>query len=221
MGKLIEIMSPLHKTMQRNYLERMINEKAVCMMIAKKYDFEYWDGDRKYGYGGYKYIPGRFIQPALQLITHYGLNKNSKILDVGCGKAYLLYEISKLLPGIQILGFDNSSYAVENSKKEIRHLLSVHSASEIFPYQKDEFDLVISTAVLHNLRICELKTSLQEIERVGKSKYVMVESFRNDLELFNLQCWALTARSFYDPCDWEWIFKEYGYSGDYEFIFFE
>jgi len=49
----------------------------------------------------------------------------------------------------------------------------------------------------------------------------MMESYRNEKELFNLQCWALTAESFLDPDEWRWVFDCCGYQGDYEFIFFE
>ena len=59
------------------------------------------------------------------------------------------------------------------------------------------------------------------MQRVGKSGYLLVESFRNEAELFNLECWALTCQSFYSPEEWLWIFEKNGYSGDYEFIYFE
>ena len=69
--------------------------------------------------------------------------------------------------------------------------------------------------------INKLKSALKEIERVGKNKYIAVESYRNENELFNLQCWALTCESFFSPEEWIWLFNEFDYTGDYEFIFFE
>jgi len=81
--------------------------------------------------------------------------------------------------------------------------------------------LVISLGTLHNLHIYELEVALSEIQRVGKYGYVMVESFRNELEMFNLECWALTAETIKDVDEWKWIFDRFGYAGDYEFIFFE
>jgi hypothetical protein len=80
---------------------------------------------------------------------------------------------------------------------------------------------VVSLGTLHNLKIFELQTALQEIERVGKNKYVMVESYRNELEQFNMQCWALTAEAFFDTASWIWLLTHFGYTGDYEFIYFE
>ena len=40
-------------------------------------------------------------------------------------------------------------------------------------------------------------------------------------ELFNLQCWALTCESFFSKKEWVWLLKNNGYTGDYEFIYFE
>ena len=81
--------------------------------------------------------------------------------------------------------------------------------------------MVISLGCLHNLKVFELEKALKEIERVGKKGYIMLESFRNEKELFNLQCWALTCESFFDEKEWVWIYDHFGYTGDYEFIYFE
>jgi ubiquinone/menaquinone biosynthesis C-methylase UbiE len=221
MGKLLQVISTLHKGTKRDYLPRMNNDKIECMKVARKYDFDYWDGDRKYGYGGYRYMPGRWAGVAQMLISHYKLPKNAKILDVGCGKAYLLFEIKQLLPECTIVGFDFSNYAIENAKEEIKDKLFVHKAQDKYPFKDKEFDLVISLTTLHNLHLFDLRKALQEVERVGKNKYIVVESFRNEAELFNLQCWALTANAFFTPEEWVWLFKEFGYTGDYEFIYFE
>lgn len=210
----------LHTATKRNYLDRMVNEKVKCINEAKKYDINYWDGDRKYGYGGYKYIPDRWKPVAENLIEDYKLNNKSKILDVGCGKGFLLYEIKKILPKIEICGFDISSYAIKNSKSEISKYLYIGKAEDVYNYDDDYFDLVISLGTLHNLKLKNLKKSLSEIDRVGKSKYIMVESYRTNLELFNLQCWALTCETFLSKDEWIWILKEFNYSGDYEFIYF-
>lgn len=221
MGNFRKIITPLHLSTKRNYLYRMNNNKVKCMNIAQKYSKDYWDGNRKYGYGGYKYIPGRWSSVAKKLISIYRLNSESKILDVGCGKGYLLYEIKKIIPGAKIVGIDISKYALKNSKKEIKNYLFKSKAQEKYKYKSKYFDLVISMGTLHNLGISDLKKSVSEIERVGKKKYIMVESFRNDQELFNLQCWALTCETFLKPSEWIWLLKNFGYSGDYEFIYFK
>lgn len=158
---------------------------------------------------------------AEQLIQTYNLKPCSKVLDVGCGKAFLLYEMQLLMPELQLTGFDISQHGLAQRHPEFRGTLFRYRAQDTYPYGDKEFDLVISLGCLHNLRIFELKTALAEVERVGKSKYMMVESYRNELEMFNLECWALTAESLFDTAEWIWLLSHFGYSGDYEFIYFE
>jgi len=221
MGRLLNLVTPLHKQTKRKYIDRMADDKVHCMIKAKEYEFDYWDGDRRYGYGGYRYMEGRWKPVAEALIDIYNLSNDSKILDVGCGKAYLLFEIKKLLPKIELVGFDISKHGLEDAKEEIRDNLFRYRAQDRYPWGDDYFDLVISLGCLHNLRIFELEKAVKEIQRVGKQSYIMLESYRNEEEQFNLQCWALTAESFFDTAEWIWVYNHFGYTGDYEFIYFE
>ncbi len=219
--KEIKLITSLHTKTKRNYIERMINNKSDCMTISKKYGFDYWDGKRKYGYGGYKYIPGRWENVARKLIYLFKLNNKSKVLDVGCGKGFLLYEIKKILPNIKVVGLDISKYGIKNSKKEIKKYLQFYNIENKLKFKKRHFDLVISLNTLHNLKINSLFNAIKEIQRVGKKHYICVESYRNNKELFNLQCWALTCESFFSRLEWIWIMKRSGYTGKFEFIYFE
>ena len=221
MGELVQFVTPLHEATSRAYIDRMVDDKVHCMLKAKEYETDYWDGHRRYGYGGYKYIPGRWKPVAESLIEHFGLTRTSSVLDVGCGKGFLLYEMKQLLPDIKIAGFDISEHGLSQCREEIRDKLFHHKAQDSYSYEDNSFDLVISLGCLHNLRVFELEKALKEIERVGRQGYVMVESYRNEQEQFNLQCWALTCESFFDVDEWVWLFDRFGYTGDYEFIFFE
>jgi SAM-dependent methyltransferase len=221
MGKLVDFVTNLHKSTPRNYIDRMNDEKAKCMSIAKKYDFDYWDGNRRFGYGGYKYIKGRWKPVAEKLINFYNLDNSSSILDIGCGKAFLLYELKLILPKIRIVGTEISIYAIENAKEEIKKNLILHPAEKKYQFQDKEFDLAISLNCFHNLKFFDLECALKEMERVSKNKYLLVESYRNDVELFNLECWALTCQSFYSSDEWIYIFEKNKFNGDYEFIYFE
>ena len=219
--KELKIITTLHKKTKRNYLERMVNNKVKCMTISKKYGYEYWDGNRKFGYGGFKYIPVRWEQVAKKFIKRYKLNNKSKILDLGCGKGFLLYEIKKILPKILIKGLDISNYGLKNSKKEISKYLFRGDLKKRLKFKSKEFDFVFSINTLHNLEINYLIQAIEEIQRVGKKHFICSESYKNDKELFNLQCWALTCESFFSKKEWIWILKKSGYTGDYEFIYFE
>jgi len=221
MGRMLNIVTPLHQATKRDYLHRMTDDKVGCMLKAREYGADYWDGDRRYGYGGYRYIPGRWKPVAQGLIDAYGLKEDAKILDVGCGKGYLLYELKLLLPAARLVGFDISDHGLANAKEEVRPNLFKYKAQDRYPFGDKSFDLVIAVGCVHNLRIFELQTALQEIERVGVNKYVMVEAYRNERELFNLECWALTAESLFHTSEWIWLYNHFGYTGDYEFIYFE
>lgn len=221
MKKNIKIFSSLHKSTKRDYLKRMNDNKVYYMKLAKKYSLDYWDKSRKSGYGGYVYIPNYLRPLAKKIIKIYKLNNKSKILDIGCGKGFLLYEIKKILPKVTISGFDISRYAISKSPKEIKNYLNVADAKNKFNYKNNQFDFAMSLGCIHNLEIFEIKNFLHEISRVSKKQYIMTESYRSNAELFNLQCWALTCESFFSPKEWLWLFNEFKYKGDYEFIFFE
>ena len=209
MGQLLNLATPLHKKTKRDYVARMVDDKVHCMLKAKEYEFDYWDGDRRYGYGGYKY-DGRWKPVAQQFIDHYKLAPDAKILDVGCGKAHLLHEIKQLLPKSEVVGFDISQHGLADAPEPIRPYLMRYRAQDRYPWGDKYFDLVISLGCLHNLRLFELQTAVSEVERVGKQKYIMLESYRNELELFNLECWALTCESFFDTAEWIWLYEHFG-----------
>jgi ubiquinone/menaquinone biosynthesis C-methylase UbiE len=220
----IDFMSVIHKSTQRDYLAR-VNDvefpKAKASELAKKWSFDYWDGDRRICYGGYKYMEGRWEKVARALAEHYNIKPGDKILDVGCGKAFLLYDFTKVVPGVEIYGIDISDYAIANAKEEVRDRLQVGNATQL-PFPDDYFDLVISITTLHNLHNFDLDKALREIERVGKkNKYICVESYRNEAEKANLLYWQVTCEAFCTPEEWAWWFKHTGYTGDYSFIYFE
>jgi ubiquinone/menaquinone biosynthesis C-methylase UbiE len=199
----------------------MNDDKVYCMSVAQEYGFDYWDGTRRFGYGGYRFIPGHWQPVARDLIEQYQLSGSSSVLDVGCGKGFLLYELKMLLPGLTVAGFDISSHGIMDAQSEVRDYLFIHRSQDKYPFTDDQFDLVISLGCLHNLRLPELETAVPEIQRVGRAGYIMLESYRNNAELFNLQCWALTAQSFLDTDEWLWLYTRLGYRGDYEFIYFK
>jgi SAM-dependent methyltransferase len=216
-----DFISPLHKKTTRDYLAR-VNEfpKAEAAKLAKQWGKDYWDGDRKTGYGGMSY-DGRWRAVANLMVKQYGIKPGDKILDVGCGKGFLLYDFTQSVPGVQVRGLDISAYAIQNAKKEVRPFLDLGHANKL-PYPDKSFDLVISITTLHNLYSYDLEKSLKEIERVGKKdKYVCVESYRNEAEKANLLYWQLTCEGFYTPAEWDWWFQLCGYTGDHSFIFFE
>ena len=221
--KYIDLLSTLHKKTNRNYLERVMDNefpKAKASFLAKKWGKEYWDGDRRTGYGGMHY-DGRWKPVAKRIIDTYSLTDHSHVLDVGCGKGFLMHEINLLCPGIKVYGLDISEYALNNAKNEVKDKITLGCATNL-PWPKNKFDLVISINTLHNLQNYKLHSALKEIGRVSKkNKYVCVESYRSEEEKANLLFWQLTCESFCTPDEWKWWFEMTGYDGDYSFIYFE
>jgi protein-L-isoaspartate(D-aspartate) O-methyltransferase len=217
----VDLLGTVHTRTPRNYVQRVVeDDKAACAEIARRFDYDYWDGDRKYGYGGYRY-DGRWQAVAGRIAAHYELQPGARILDVGCAKGFLLNDFLDVVAGADVAGIDVSRYAIEHGMPRVRDRLTVGSAAAL-PYPDRSFDLVVSINTLHNLRVSELDSALREIERVARGpKYVIVDSFRNEREKVNLLYWQLTCQCFYTPDDWEWWFRHTGYSGDHSYVVFE
>jgi SAM-dependent methyltransferase len=188
----------------------MTPDKPECMRIARQFGKEYFDGDRKYGYGGY-YYDGRFKEVAKKLSENYVIKRKTKILDYGCGKGFLMYDLQEMF-GCQCTGYEISKYAKDNAYKV---------GDKIFDYFTGGYDLVLALGVLHNLPLQSLRWAIGDIQKAGKNKFITVDSYRNEKELYNLQCWTLTCEQFFTPDEWRFLFNEWGYTGDYEFLFFE
>jgi SAM-dependent methyltransferase len=220
----IDFLSVLHKATARDYLGRVNDPdfpKAKAATLAKKWDLDYWDGDRRINYGGYHYIPGRWDKVARAMVDHYGLKAGDRILDIGCGKGYLLYDFTQVLPGVEVYGIDISAYAIAHAKDEIKHRLQVGNATKL-PYPDRHFDFVLSITTLHNLHCYDLDRALREMQRVGRAnRYLCVESYRDEHEKANLLYWQVTCEAFNTPEEWQWWFELAGYSGDHSFIYFE
>lgn len=219
----IDFLSAVHNSTSRDYLARVNDPefpKPKAAELAKKWDFDYWDGDRRICYGGYRYMEGRWEPVARALVGHYGIKPGDNVLDVGCGKGFLLYEITKVVPGVIVEGLDISEYAIANAKPEVKEHLTLGNATSL-PYPDKSFDLVFSLTTLHNLHNYDLDKALREIERVGKNRYICVESYRNETEKANLLYWQVTCESFCTPEEWDWWFRLTGYTGDHSFIYFE
>ena len=183
--------------------------------IARKFEREFFDGDRKHGYGGFSYNP-RFWQPVVPVFQkYYKLTSKSTLLDVGCAKGFMLHDFSILIPGMSVFGIDISNYAIESAIETVKQNLSVADARDL-PYQDNSFDLVISINTVHNFDRDGCIQSLKELERVSrKDKFIVVDAYRNEEERVRMENWNLTARTILHRDKWIELFDEAGYTGDY------
>ena len=214
LGREIDVLANYPKA-KRDLNARLESKSEESRKIGRKFGFDYFDGDRNHGYGGFSYNP-KFWQPVIPtIVENYKISNSSNVLDVGCAKGFFLYDLKLVFPGINITGVDISDYAVENSIPEIKPYLQVGNATKL-PFEDDCFDFVISINTIHNLNLQDCATALQEIERVTKgNSFITVDAYRNDEEKARMQAWNLTALTMMSVDEWKEFFLEVGYTGDY------
>ncbi len=200
---------------KRNLDERLSEKSPEIVKIAREFGKEFFDGDRKYGYGGLKYNPIYWEVVARDFIEYYKLKPDAKILDVGCAKGYMIYDFKRQYPGLEINGIDISKYAIENCHPEIKNNLSLGNAKSL-EFDDNYFDLVISINTVHNLELSECVTSIKEISRVSKgNSFITVDAYNTNEEKERMFKWNLTAKTIMSTNDWKEIFKKIGYNGDF------
>lgn len=214
MGKEINLMENYPRT-KRDPSQRAAAKTEEDRRIAREFGKDFFDGDRKVGYGGFNYHP-RFWQPVIPTFQqYYGLTANSSVLDVGCAKGFMLYDMMQMIPGIKVEGIDISEYAIENAHPEVKPYVRVGNAVSL-PYPDNSFDLVISVTTVHNLVREECGKALQEIMRVSKGNaFIQIDGYYTDEEKKALDDWVLTAKTIMHADEWKAFFKEVGYTGDY------
>lgn len=214
LGQEIDLLQNYPKT-KRNVHERGQTKTEEDRAIARQFGKEFFDGERRHGYGGFSY-QSRFWQPVIpDFQKQYSLTAASHVLDVGCAKGFMLYDFTQLIPGISVSGVDVSSYAIENSIQSIRSHLQVADARQL-PFADNSFDLVISINTIHNLEKEDLVQALREIERVSRGQsFITVDAYRNEEEKELMYAWNLTAKTILHVDEWKALFKEVGYTGDY------
>ena len=189
--------------------------------VARKFDVEYYDGDRLTGYGGYGYSPRFWTDTVAHIVDVYSLSNDSKILDIGCAKGYMMYDLSLLIPEAEIKGVDISQYAKDHAIEPMKENIVVSNANNL-PFPDDYFDLVIAINTLHNLPLIDCKQAFREINRVTKNNsFVMNDAWRDAKGKQSMLSWNLTALTYMSCDDWEDLFKEVDYKGDYYWFFAE
>jgi ubiquinone/menaquinone biosynthesis C-methylase UbiE len=200
---------------KRNVAERGESKTEEDRRIARQFGRDFFDGDRRHGYGGFNYHP-RFWQPVVPTLReHFDLGAGSSLLDVGCGKGFMLHDLAELIPGISVKGIDISSYAIEHAIDDMRSHVQVGDARKP-PFPDKSFDVVISINTIHNLKRDECAQALREIERLSRhGAFVTVDAYRDEEERERMLAWNLTAQTIMHVDEWKAFFAQSGYSGDY------
>ena len=199
----------------RNLKERLENKTDSDRNIARRFGKQFFDGDRRYGYGGFNYSP-KFWQPVVPtFVDYWKIGPGFKLLDVGCAKGFMLFDFLQIVEGIEVAGIDISDYAIENAISPVADFVQVANA-KLLPFEDNSFDGIISINTIHNLEIKECFQAIREIERVSKgNSFITVDAYSNSQEKERMMAWNLTAKTILSINDWKSLFNEAGYTGDY------
>ncbi|CAK0757912.1 Methyltransferase [uncultured Gammaproteobacteria bacterium] len=215
----LDLLSALPKP-KRNIQKRKDGKDPAVVAIAKQYGEMYWDGPREYGYGGYAY-DGRWRPVARDLIAHFGLKPGMLVLDVGCGKGFLVKDLMLECPGLEAFGLDVSLYAITHAPPELAGRLHLGTAEKL-PFADGAFDCVLSLNTIHNLPQPRAVIAMREIQRLSGGKaFVVVDSYRTPEQKEIFESWVLTAEFHDYPEEWVKVFQEAGYTGDYYWTIIE
>lgn len=200
---------------KRNVEERGHEKTEEDRRIARRFDREFFDGERRHGYGGFNYQP-RFWQPVVPTFQeHFGLKSGDSLLDVGCAKGFMLHDLAAMIPGLVAKGIDISAYAIEHAIEDMKANLQVADAVDL-PFADKSFDVVIAINTIHNLDRAACGRALREIERVARrGAFVTVDAYRDEAERARMLAWNLTAQTIMHVNEWKAFFAENGYAGDY------
>lgn len=215
----IDLLRSLPKA-KRNIQKRADAKDPAVVAIAKQYGEMYWDGPRDYGYGGYRY-DGRWRSVARDIIAQYGLTSGQRVLDVGCGKGFLVKDLMLECPGLEVFGLDVSLYAITHAPDETIGRLHLGTAEKL-PFPDKSFDCVLSLNTIHNFPRPQAIRAIAEIERVSLgASFVVVDSYHTPEQKEIFESWVLTAEFHDYPAGWVALFAEAGYTGDYAWTIIE
>ena len=200
---------------KKDLVNRVVKRKLKNKYIAWKLSKEYYDGDRNNGYGGFKY-DGRWLKLLPRFIKKYKLNNNSKILDLGCKKGFIMKDFKILLPKAKIYGIEDHLYPIKKAEKEVKSKI-IFSKYYNIPFKKNYFDLVIGFSSIYKYNFEDVVKTINEINRVSKNSFLTVASYTNkkDRELFDK--WTLLGTTVLQKKEWQELFKILNYRGDYYF----
>lgn len=200
---------------KRNLDKRLSEKSPEIVKIAREFGKEFFDGDRKFGYGGLTYNPKYWANVVKDFVEYYKIKPDAKILDVGCAKGYMVYDFKRQYPGLEMHGVDISEYAIKNCHPEVKDNLQVGKA-ESLNFEDNYFDLVISINTVHNLELKDCVASIKEISRVSKgNSFITVDAYNSDEEKERMFKWNLTAKTIMSTNDWKDTFKKIGYNGNF------
>ena len=192
---------------------RTINHRIV----ATHRDKDFFDGNRNYGYGGFKY-DGRWKKIAKKIANEYNLDNKSSFLQLGCEKGFLLHDLKNILPNLKIHGLETSDYAVKNSMEDVRKYISKTKNYINLEYEDNKFDFILALGVVYTHNLSDAIPCLKEIQSISKGKsFVTLASYETIQDYWLFRQWTLLGTTILLKNDWIEVLNYVNYTGDYYF----
>ena len=192
---------------------RTINHRIVATLRDK----DFFDGNRNYGYGGFKY-DGRWKKIAKKIANEYNLDNKSSFLQLGCEKGFLLHDLKNILPNLKIRGLETSDYAVNNSMEDVRKYISKTKNYINLEYEENKFDFILALGVVYTLNLSDAIQCLKEIQRISKGKsFVILASYETIQDYWLFRQWTVLGSTILLKNDWIEVLNHVNYTGDYYF----
>ena len=186
-------------------------------IIASERGNLFFDGDRNFGYGGLKY-DGRWSGVAKKIIKKFDLKDNSKILQIASEKGFLIHEIKKINPKINVLGFETSKYAVSKTIKPVKKLIKKFTSFSDLSLIHSKFDCIIAFGVVYIHTLSDAIQLLKNIQRLSKGKsFITLASYETEKDYWLFKDWTVLGSLLYKKEEWKKIKKYAGYKGYYSF----
>lgn len=204
------------------YFEKKIDRKKIfkkrsiiSKIIASSEDEEYYDGDRKFGFGGYHY-DGRWIKLLPKIIKKYSITEKSRVLEIGCKKGFFLNDLKILVPKIKFYGIEDHNYPIKKAMKSVKKNIQNCKYYNL-PFKNKSIDFLFGFSCIYKYNLFDLVNTLKEIQRVSKKSLISVAAYETKKEKEVFEDWTLIGNILLHKNEWKTLFKKVGYKGDYYF----
>jgi ubiquinone/menaquinone biosynthesis C-methylase UbiE len=110
----------------------------------------------------------------------------SRIVDIGCAEGYATSFISK--PGRSVIGVERDIQYLRIAKEKVREVNFINATIECLPFKKESFDAICVLEVLEHLDLQTQKTGMKEVDRILKSRGVLIVSVPYKENIIETKC---------------------------------
>src|SRR3990167_4352523 len=190
--------------------ERVIPNRTIRDRILASYrGYDFFDGPRTCGYGGYK-NDNRWAAVREDIVADYGLEVGSRVIQFGSEKGYLLAELA--CQGIEVTGVEASSYARRHSL--VKEIVTVFPVDQLH----NPYDLAIATGVVYTLNLPDAMNMIRKLEQIAHKAFITLAAYDTEEDLRLFRKWTLLGTTILRQDEWKEVLTHCGYTGDYWFV---